>query len=249
MALAVELSDRAKRVLELQRPNLQPPEVRETSVSLPERARAAALAALGRGETHYTDRPGILPLRERVADWLEHHYSVRVDPKTSLVMTCGDTEARFVALQQLLSPSDALLCVGNASLVKPALVIRGAELVEAEAGLGGLESVKGLYLSATASPDLRDKWLGEAKARGWWLIYDVTADEAKSFHSATDPALRACTVTIGAVGYGQGLESWRVGFLAAPDEEAPALRSFKQSLTICTTNVSQWAALGLLEDA
>ena len=249
MALAVELSDRAKRVLELQRPNLQPPEVRETSVSLPERARAAALDALERGETNYTDRPGILPLREQVADWLEHHYGVRVDPKTSLVMTCGDTEARFVALQQLLGPGDALLCVGDASLVKPALVIRGAELVVAEVGTVGLESVKGLYLTATAPPDLRDKWLREAVTRGWWIIYDVTADKARSFHPATDLALRAHTVTVGGVGYEQNLESWRVGFLAAPDEEAPALRSFKQSLTICTTNVSQWAALGLLEDA
>ena len=189
MMLAVELSDRAKQVLELQRPSLQPPEVRETSVGLPERARAAAINALERGETHYTDRPGILPLRERVADWLEHHYSVRVDPKTSLVMTCGDTEARFVALQQLLGPGDALLCVGDASLVKPALVIRGANLVEAGAEVEsvGLESVKGLYLAATASPDLRDEWLEEAEARGWWIIYDVTADEARSFHPATDP--------------------------------------------------------------
>ena len=244
MTLAVELSNRAKRVLELQRL-----EVQDTSVSLPERARAAALEALERGETHYTDRPGILPLREKVADWLEHHYSVRINPKTSLVMTCGDTEARFVALQQLLGPGDALLCVGDASLVKPALVIRGAELVVAEVGTGELASVKGLYLTATASPDLRDKWLEEAKARDWWIIYDVTADKAGSFHPATDPALRAHTVTVGGVGYEQGLESWRVGFLAAPDEEAPALRSFKQSLTICTTNVSQWAALGLLEDA
>lgn len=246
MGLAVELSDRAKRVLEL-----HPPEVQDTPTKLPERARAAALAALERGETHYTDRPGILPLREQVADWLEQHYSVRVNPKTSIVITCGDTEARFVALQQLLSPGDALLCLADASLVKPALVIRGAELVEAAAEIepGKLKAVTGLYLAATASPELRDPWLKEAEARGWWLIFDVTADANFEFHPATNPQLSARTVTIGRVGYEQGLESWRVGFLAAPDEEAPELRSFKQSLTICTTNVSQWAALGLLEDA
>ena len=159
MGLAVELSDRAKQVLELQRLELHPPELQDTSTKLPERARAAALAALERGETHYTDRPGILPLREKVADWLEQRYNVRVNPKTSVVITCGDTEARFVALQQLLSPGDALLCLGDASLVKSALVIREAELIEGEAEVetGKLESVKGMYLSATAPPDLRDK--------------------------------------------------------------------------------------------
>ena len=192
-----------------------------------------------------------MPLREKVAEWLEQRYSVRVNPKTSVIITCGDTEARFVALQQFLRSGDGLLCLGGSSLVEPALVIRGAELVEARTEVGPemLESVTGLYLAATASPELRDTWLKEAEARGWWLIYDVTADKAGTFHPATDAALSARTVTIGGIGYAQGLESWRVGFLAAPDEEAPELRSFKQSLTICTTNVSQWAALGLLEDA
>ena len=223
MRLAVELSNRAKQVLELQRLELQVSKAQDNPTKLPERARAAALAALERGETHYTDRPGILPLRERVADWLEHHYGVRVNPKTSIVITCGDTEARFVALQQLLGSGDALLCLGDAPLVKAALVIREAELVDAKTEVEPekLESVKGIYLSATAPPDLRDKWLEEAEARGWWLIYDVTEDPDCNAHPATDAALSARTVTIGGVGYAQGLESWRVGFFGRARRGSP----------------------------
>ena len=242
--LSVPLADRTKQVLEL-----QTSEIEETSSSLPKRARAAALDALDRGETHYTDRPGILPLREEVAAWLKHHYEVSINPKTSVVISCGDTEARFVAVQRLLSPGNILLCLGDASLVAPAVVIRGASLVSEEDANEGLESITGLYLSAATSPDVRDRWFEEAKKQGWWIIFDVTEDENFSFHPATDPALSSRTVTIGGVGYDEGLRSWRVGFFAAPDDEAPELRSFKQSLTICTTNVSQWAALGLLEGA
>jgi aspartate/methionine/tyrosine aminotransferase len=41
------------------------------------------------------------------------------------------------------------------------------------------------------------------------------------------------------------LPGWRVGWLAG-SEVAEKLRSLKQSMTICTTSVSQWAAVALM---
>src|SRR5438067_12272410 len=42
------------------------------------------------------------------------------------------------------------------------------------------------------------------------------------------------------------LPGWRVGWIAG-SEMADRLRGFKQALTICTTSVSQWAALAWLK--
>ena len=246
---AIALSGRAQRLLAL--PAAKSTHQAEASSSLPDRVLTAATDALDRGETHYTDRPGILPLREKVAERLGQRYDLTVDPKTSVLITCGDTEARFVALQQLLAAGDTLLCLGDTALVEAAVIIRGAKLIDARAEPSAkeLEAVTGLYLSASAAPGSRSEYLAQAKAQGWWLIFDVTGDADAGFHPASDPALAAHTVTVGGIGTDAGFSGWRVGFLAAPDKEAPALRSFKQSLTICTTNVSQWAALALLGGA
>jgi aspartate/methionine/tyrosine aminotransferase len=55
-------------------------------------------------------------------------------------------------------------------------------------------------------------------------------------------------VTIGEIGLEHGLVGARLGYLAAPAGKSAGLRDFKQALTICSTNLSQWAALAVVED-
>ena len=52
----------------------------------------AAEAALSAGKTHYTDRPGILPLREQISAYLAQ-LGLDLKPE-SITITCGVTEAR-----------------------------------------------------------------------------------------------------------------------------------------------------------
>jgi aspartate/methionine/tyrosine aminotransferase len=236
MTLSVPLSERAKKLLELNNVAMY-----ESSDVAPEAAREAAIAALKRGETHYTDRPGILPLRKKVAEMLNKRFDLGADPST-IVITCGDTEARFVSVQCLLGFGDSLLCLENATLLEPALTIRDARLVKPGEEL---EPIKALYLTSDTNEAQRDTYLRHAKENNWWIIFEVTSDD--SFHPARDAALKDKVVTIGSIGKAQGLESWRVGFLHAPKGEAAELRSFKQALTICTTSLSQYAALAVME--
>jgi aspartate/methionine/tyrosine aminotransferase len=233
---SIPLSERAKKVLEL---NADAP-VQSLDVA-PEVARAAAIAALERGETHYTDRPGILPLRKKVAEMLNARFGLEADPNT-IVITCGDTEARFVSVQCLLGSGDALLCLERAGLLEPALIIRDAGLVKSD---DEQKNIKALYLTSDTDPAQRDYYLQQAKENNWWVIFEVTNDD--KFHPARDSALENKVITIGGIGKQEGLESWRVGFLHAPKGEAAELRSFKQALTICTMSLSQYAALATLE--
>ena len=59
----------------------------------------AAVEALAAGKTHYTDRPGILPLRVWVTEYLKARCAVDYRPD-EVTITCGATEARFVAVKQ-----------------------------------------------------------------------------------------------------------------------------------------------------
>lgn len=235
MALSVPLAERAEALLargftELESHAERPPEV----------AVRATLEALDRGETHYTDRPGILPLRQAVTRGLHARFGIEVDPKANTVITCGVTEARFVAVQQLLAPGEGLYAGDYAERLGGALTVRGARLVE------GVGEAPVLYLSSAMPEDAQRVLLGEA-GEGALVVLEVEEGEG-SFHPAQLESFADRTVTIGDIGASDGLLSWRVGFLAAPPSTAPGLRDFKQALTICTTNLSQWAALALLED-
>ena len=235
MNLSVPLSSRAQKLMQLTQV------LEDSSGSAPQLAREAAMDALARGETHYTDRPGILPLRQKVADLLQSRYDIEANPN-EVVITCGDTEARFVAAQCLLGAGDGLLCLEHADLLNGATIIRDAKLLKVGEEL---EQVKTLYLTSDTDEALRDDYLQKASEQGWWVIFEVVDDS--SFHPAQNAALKDKVVTIGALGKTDGLESWRVGFFHAPSGEAPELRSFKQALTICTTSLSQYAALVIME--
>jgi aspartate aminotransferase len=198
----------------------------------------AAQAALERGETHYSDRPGILPLRENVVTYL-HTLGVTSNVG-NVVITCGVTEARFVAVQVLLERGGVLACAGNVDLMRGAAVLRGAQAVTVTDPAKLPETATVLYVTDSDVP----RWLEHAHSANLWLIVELTG--ATSL--AIPPELAARTVTIANIAEHHGVNPWRVGFLAVPEGDVAKLRSFKQALTICSTNVSQWAVSALGSD-
>jgi aspartate/methionine/tyrosine aminotransferase len=238
MALAVPLAARVARLQALG------PFVRDgADAPVSARARAASAEALDRGETHYTDRPGIVPLREIVARRLSERFGFHVNGATDVVITCGVTEARFVAVQQLIpAHTGTVVALSHAERITAAAVVRDVVVVGPDADPVGPALV---YLTSDAAPAVRERWLARAIERDWAVAYEAGDDD--TFHPAAHGAANL-TVTLGAIGASDGLEAWRVGYLAAPAKRVGPLRDFKQALTLCTTNLSQWGALALLEE-
>ncbi|MDE1156539.1 MAG: hypothetical protein PW735_12535 [Acidobacteriaceae bacterium] len=192
--------------------------------------------ALGRGETHYTDRPGILPLRQKVTAQLKARFGVEADAKAAAVITCGVVEARFVALQQLLAAGDAVWA--PVSVLER---IAGAALLRRAALAASPEASRLVYLASSLGEAALRESLAKLPAEAI-VLFEV--DEAENlFHPATVEGFAARTVTVGQIGY----VSWQMGYLVAPGKLAAGLRDFKQALTICSTNLSQWAALSAME--
>ena len=195
----------------------------------------AAGAALDRGETHYTDRPGIPELRTIVAERLNSRYGLALDP-AAVTITCGSTEARFCAVQVLAS-GQTLICPGDAEPVAALAALHDVPLVTADAPAGSV-----LYLTPA---DDYETLTAQAAQNGWWVIWDVSGMTAPDFHPAQQPELAGRVVTIDDL-EGQ-MPGWRIGWMAG-SEKWSALRGAKQALTICSTNVAQWAALAYMRE-
>lgn len=235
MTLSVPLAERAEMLLARGYNELS-----GSSEPVPEAVVRATLDAFARGETHYTDRPGILPLREAVTKRLRERFGLEADPKANTLITCGATEARFVAVQELLGPGDGLYTGMNPERLEGALIVRSAELTE------NVGEARVLFLTSSMS-EAEQRGLLEQVNEDAVVILELD-DEATTFHPAQLERFANRTVTIGDLGVWDSLLSWRVGFLAAPPASAAGLRDFKQALTICTTNLSQWAVLAVMAE-
>jgi len=195
----------------------------------------AAVAALARGETHYTDRPGIPEFRAWVADHLGQRFGLDIDP-SEVTITCGSTEARFVTMTLLAEAGSAVLCPGDSSRIRGALHILGADIVDSIQ-----DNVSLLYISPDVYRETSIELLQRAEETDWWIIYDLSlAKTDPPFHPARNPKLASRVVTINSLS--ASMPGWRLGWMAG-SEMALRLRAGKQAITICTTAVSQWAGL------
>jgi aspartate/methionine/tyrosine aminotransferase len=202
----------------------------------------AAVAALDAGKTHYTDRPGILPLRVWVTQYLRSRFGLLLDPD-QVTITCGATEARFVTLKQLARTGSQIACPGDPAPIATAAHLVGAALAREVADPA---TVSLAYLTPADAPGQVEALLQQAADYDWWILWDISGTQGTAFHAAQTPALAPRVVTVGS--FSDQMPGWRVGWMAG-SEKAAKLRAYKQSLTICSTSVSQWAALGLAEES
>ncbi|MCY4063222.1 MAG: aminotransferase class I/II-fold pyridoxal phosphate-dependent enzyme [Chloroflexi bacterium] len=221
----------AQRVENLEAP--QPPAV--MAPTLTASVVDAAVTALDRGETHYTDRPGIPEFRTWVAEHLRERYDVSVDP-SEVTITCGSTEARYVCMTLLAPPGSSVLCPGDSARIRGALHLSGARIVDSIE-----DDVSLLYITPDVYRETSIELLQRAEESDWWIVYDLSfAKTDPPFHPAQNPKLASRVVTIDSLSH--HMAGWRLGWMAG-SEMALRLRAGKQAITICTTAVSQWAGL------
>jgi aspartate/methionine/tyrosine aminotransferase len=233
---------------------------------VPEHVRAAAAAALDRGETHYTTRPGVIPLREGIAQRL----SADGFPATveTVLVSNGGAEALYIALQMLLKPAQRMVVAGPvpANVVamirfigaEPILIPSSVETrfyptaasIAAAEGTSLLLSSPSSITGLACSAEEQEAMIATALERGMTVVVDrslATALYDPALGRFGNPELAAKVVTIGSFSAGYGLAGWRVGWLSAPPVTMKLFRELKQAMSICTTAVSQFAALAVLD--
>lgn len=231
------------------------PDVTERSDNPPisEGVIEAAIQALKDGKTHYTDRPGILGLRKWATDYLAKQFNVTLKPD-EVTITCGATEARFVVIKRLVKQDGVIVCAGDCQAIQGAAELVGAKIVQR---VSDSSPIKLVYATPNDATETLKPLLEQAKANGWWVVWDTSQSQkpplqsspasegGSSFHPAQDAALAPKVISIGS--FSDTMPGWRVGWMAG-SEMADKLRAYKQSMTICSTSISQWAGMGLVEE-
>lgn len=189
-----------------------------------------AAEAIDAGRTHYTDRPGILPLRQNISAFLDRAgASIKPD---AITITCGVIESRFVAFKQMLKPGDSVAAAAaSAADLRGLCALLSLKLIETD-DLAAADSAQLIFTS-----DERQLAAALANPGKPWIVHLWRLGSP-----AAVPEDGADRVII--IGEFEQLPGWRVGWMAG-SSAASKLRAYKQSMTICTPSVSQWAALGI----
>ena len=235
---------------------------------LDERIIASASEALEAGQTHYVDVPGIAPLRAAIAEHLNRTAATHYQP-ANILITAGMQEARFLSIQKI-SERSASIAVPQVVHpgVRKALGVRPRKLawLPADAASGYLPAVEsvaqamanGHRLFYLESPSRLSGAIYSAaevaaisqlaKENDAAVIWDQglaewVADDADCVSLAHHDSDTAQTAAIGEAFPGMGLASWFIGYIAAPTDWLPAMQSQKQTMAICTSTATQFAAL------
>lgn len=218
--------------------------------------RQSVIQAMGQHQCdHYTRRPGLASLCERVGQ------ALAVDPDRGVLITGSLSEARFVAARAL-APGNPVYWPRPVSIPYEAgLAFAGAEAISLNLESDLPDARGGLLILPNPDPLTRRMVDRDVLARlAKWVAQahlTVVADEDRvplSGHGqpfvrfATLPRMASRTVTIGGFG-APGLHAWQVSWIAGPAALVTAVRDLKQAMTICTNAPGQYAALASLGSA
>lgn len=70
---------------------------------------AAINQAMKDGFNQYAPMAGYLPLREQIAEKIEHFYNAKYDPETEITITAGGTQAIFTAINTFITAGDEVI--------------------------------------------------------------------------------------------------------------------------------------------
>lgn len=233
---------------------------------LDERIIAASSEALEAGQTHYVDVPGIAPLRAAIAEYLNTSFAAPCG-SSNIIVTAGLQESRFLTIQKIGENFDSIgvpavahpgvrkaLGVRKRNIVSLAVdAVRGylppidaiADAVADGCRLLYLESPSRLSGAAYTSDEVAAiaQLLGENGAAAIWDQGLAPWVDGSCRSLASTEAAPAQITVIGEAFPGMGLASWFIGYIAAPEDQIPAMQSQKQIMAICTSTAAQFAAL------
>jgi aspartate aminotransferase len=245
----------------------------EPDFDTPRNVKDAAIAAIERGETKYTDVAGTLELRKAVCARFRADHGVDFTPEEVLVAT-GGKQVIFDALLATIGPGDEAIIPSPCWVSYPDIV----ELAEGKPVIVACDQNSGFklrpeQLEAAITP--RTKWFilnnpcnptgaaygaEELKALTgvlvrhpdvWVFTDDIYGKLAyDGFRPATvlevEPRLRDRTVTMNGCSKAYAMTGWRIGYAAAPVPLIKAMDKLQSQSTSNTSSVSQAAAVEAL---
>src|ERR671921_125880 len=247
--------------------------VGEPDFDTPDNIKAAAKAAIDRGETKYTPVSGIVPLREAIATKFKRENGLDYKPSQTIVGT-GGKQVIYNALLATLNPGDEVIVPRPYWVSYPEMVgLCGGTAVFVETNMEHNFKLQAEPLERAITP--KTKWIilnspsnpsGAAYTRNEmkaltevlkrhpnvWVLTDdmyehlVYGDFEFVTPAQVEPALYERTLTMNGVSKAYAMTGWRIGYAGGPEPLIKAMAKVMSQTTSNPSSISQWAAVEAL---
>ncbi len=217
-------------------------------------------AAMRAGHNQYPLMPGVLALRQAIADKVDHLYGRAYDPEHEVTVTTGATQAIFTSIQALAHPGDEVLVFEPAyDSYVPAVRLAGATPVTLPLTFPGYR-IDWPAVRKAVNPRTRMILVNTPNNPGTSVLSRADLDELAAVTRGTDIAivsdevyehmvydgrrheslardgeLAARSVVIGSFGKTFHATGWKIGYALAPRAITAEIRRVHQ-FTVFTVN-------------
>ena len=235
--------------------------------------REAAIFALEKGKTSYTDNLGLIRLRREISTYVEQYFDLSYHPEKEILVTVGVSEALDIALRAVLNPGDKVLyhepCYVSYS---PSIVLAHAEPIavktEAKDAFGidpdrvaeaWEPGCKVLLLNFPTNPTggvterKKLEQLAKFAVEKDLLvisdeIYSELTFEGEHTSIATLPGMKERTLFLHGFSKGFAMTGFRIGYACGPEPLIEAMMKVHQYSMLCAPILSQEAAIEALKN-
>ncbi|MBC6981071.1 pyridoxal phosphate-dependent aminotransferase [Caulobacter sp. 17J80-11] len=245
----------------------------EPDFDTPENVKEAAIAAIRRGETKYTDVDGIPELKQAIVakfkreNGLDYKVSeINVSPGGKTVLfnafmaTLSAGDEVIVPAPYWVSYPDMVLLAGGEPVIVPAGPETNFKLTPQALAEAITPKTKWLILNSPSNPTgaayTREELaaLGEVLKRHShvWVLTDdmyehlVFGDFKFTTILQATPELRDRTLTMNGVSKAYAMTGWRIGYAGGPEPLIKAMAKVMSQSTSNACSVAQWAAVEAL---
>ena len=247
--------------------------VGEPDFDTPDNVKAAAIAAIQRGETKYTPVAGIVPLQEAIVAKFKRENDLDYKIAQTIVGT-GGKQILFNAFLATCNPGDEVVIPAPFWVSYPDMVlIAGGTPVIVQTSLEQNFKLQPEDLERAITP--RTKWVllnspsnpsGAAYSRAEmkaltdvllrypdvWVLTDdiyehlVYGDFVFCTPAEVEPNLYDRTLTMNGVSKSYAMTGWRIGYAAGPQKLIKAMDMLQGQQTSGACSIAQWASVEAL---
>ena len=224
------------------------------------------------GRNQYAPMPGVLQLRERIAEKTFEMYGGRYDPVTEITVTSGATAALFAAISTVVNPGDEAIVFEPAyDSYVPAVTLSGGVPVYCTLRhpdysidwdmvrdavtprtkliiINSPHNPAGAVLSGDDITALKDITVGTDIVIVSDEVYEhIIFNGAVHESMARYPELAARSFVISSFGKTYHTTGWKVGYCLAPKDLMAEFQKIHQYLTFATSTPVQYAYADFLE--
>ncbi|HUG38794.1 MAG TPA: pyridoxal phosphate-dependent aminotransferase [Candidatus Limnocylindrales bacterium] len=243
----------------------------EPDFDTPERIKQAAVRAMERGQTKYTEVGGVPELRAAVCEKLRRDQGLEYAPD-EIVVSCGAKHTLYNIVMALVNPGDEVLIpspywvsypeqvrlLDGVPVPVPTSESTGFDLDPAELVRRVTPRTKLIVLDSPGNPTgavfsaeaLRE--VGRvAVERGLWIVsdecYEALTYEGRHISIASlSPEIKARTIVVNTCSKAYAMTGWRIGYAAGNREIIRAMTDVQSQVTSNPASVAQWAAVEAL---